>query len=253
LTLRKVELEKLEAQIAERQARTAALEARASEAEARASQLESRAQEAERRTEQTQANLESAASDLARTKAEQERVQAANQALEASVSRLRSQQAALQTSMRDLREEKMDLQGRLQDALSLVAETRDSARGMILNLPDILFDVGEATLKPEAKLPIAKLAGILLIMQDLNLRIEGHTDSTGAPSFNQRLSQLRADSVFDLLVEQGISASRIRTAGYGIERPIAENSTAQGRSKNRRVEIIIAEGAVAEDSGGRTP
>jgi outer membrane protein OmpA-like peptidoglycan-associated protein len=120
---------------------------------------------------------------------------------------------------------------------------------MIVNLPDILFDVGEATLKREAQLPLAKLAGILLIMQDLNLRIEGHTDSTGSPSFNQRLSESRADSVFDFLVTQGIRSSRIETAGYGMERPIADNATAEGRSKNRRVEIIIAEGDVAEETG----
>ncbi|UCF38882.1 MAG: OmpA family protein, partial [Acidobacteriota bacterium] len=99
----------------------------------------------------------------------------------------------------------------------------------------------------EAQLPLVKLAGILLIMQDLNLRIEGHTDSTGSPSFNQRLSEQRADSVFDLLVTQGVSSTRIRTAGYGMERPIEDNATSEGRTKNRRVEIIIAEGDVAEE------
>ena len=83
-------------------------------------------------------------------------------------------------------------------------------------------------------------------MTDLNLRVEGHTDSTGSPSFNLKLSQRRADSVFDLLASQGIASSRMKTVGYGMERPVANNSTAEGRSKNRRVEIIIAEGEIAE-------
>ena len=90
------------------------------------------------------------------------------------------------------------------------------------------------------------LAGILLIMQDLNLRVEGHTDSTGTASLNLRLSERRADSVFDFLAEEGIRSDRMKRAGYGMDRPIASNSTADGRSKNRRVEIIIAEGEVAE-------
>jgi outer membrane protein OmpA-like peptidoglycan-associated protein len=127
-----------------------------------------------------------------------------------------------------------------------VADTRESARGFIVNLPDILFDVGEATLKTDATVALAKLAGILLIMQDLNLRVEGHTDSTGTASFNLRLSERRADSVFDFLAAQGIQVARMKTAGYGMERPIADNSTAAGRSQNRRVEIIIAEGEVSE-------
>jgi outer membrane protein OmpA-like peptidoglycan-associated protein len=147
--------------------------------------------------------------------------------------------------MKDLEVEKVDLQGKLQSALSQVADTRESARGLIVSLPDILFDVGQATLKPDATIALAKLAGILLIMDDLNLRIEGHTDSTGSPSFNLRLSQRRADAVFDLLSSQGIRSSRIRTVGYGVERPVADNSSAEGRSRNRRVEIIIAEGEIA--------
>jgi outer membrane protein OmpA-like peptidoglycan-associated protein len=240
VTKRKVELAQLEAQIAERQARTQDLQARAE-------REEQRAKEAEQLAEQTRTNLEAATAELEKTREEQTRVQASNRELEQSVAKLRQERADLSKSMQQLEVEKTDLQGRLQGALSQVADTRDSARGMIVNLPDILFDIGQATLKEEAKLPLVKLAGILLIMQDLNLRIEGHTDSTGSPSMNQRLSEKRADSVYDLLVSQGISSSRIRTAGYGMERPIAENTTADGRSKNRRVEIVIAEGNVAEE------
>ncbi len=116
-----------------------------------------------------------------------------------------------------------------------------------MNLPDILFDVGKATLKPEANMALAKLAGILLVMPDLNLRIEGHTDSTGSADFNKKLSLDRARSVFDLMASLGVASSRMETAGYGMEHPVADNSTAAGRQKNRRVEIVVAEGHIAEE------
>jgi outer membrane protein OmpA-like peptidoglycan-associated protein len=148
--------------------------------------------------------------------------------------------------MASLREEKAQLSNRLEGALGQVAETRSTARGMIVNLPDILFDVNQSTLKPDAKLVIAKLAGILLIMQDLNLRVEGHTDATGPYDYNLRLSEDRARSVVQFLAEQGIAATRMVAEGYGPDRPIASNDTGEGRSRNRRVELVIAEGTVAE-------
>ena len=102
-----------------------------------------------------------------------------------------------------------------------MADTKSTARGMIVNLPDILFDVSQSTLKPDAKLVIAKLAGILLIMQDLNLRVEGHTDSTGPYDYNMKLSEERARSVVQFLAEQGIAPTRMVAKGYGPDRPIA--------------------------------
>jgi outer membrane protein OmpA-like peptidoglycan-associated protein len=148
-----------------------------------------------------------------------------------------------------LKEDRERLSNRLDQALSKVAETRNTARGTIVNLPDILFDLNESTLKPEARLVIAKLAGILLIMGDLNTRIEGHTDSTGSLGYNMSLSEARAESVRDFLFQQGIAADRMVTAGYGPARPIADNATSDGRAKNRRVEIVIAEGEIAEGTG----
>ena len=119
---------------------------------------------------------------------------------------------------------------------------------MIVNLPDILFDTNEATLKTETRIVLAKLAGILLIMPELNLRVEGHTDSTGSSDHNLRLSERRSISVRDYLAQQGISAQRTVAVGYGFDRPVADNTSREGRAKNRRVEIIIAEGVIAEDS-----
>jgi len=161
---------------------------------------------------------------------------------------LRAERTNLEKSMESLKEEKATLSGRLQDALSKVADTQQSARGMIVNLPDILFAVNQATLKPEASMVLAKLAGILLIMQDLNLRVEGHTDSTGSAAYNQKLSQQRADSVMDFLARQGIATQRMKSVGYGMDRPVADNNSADSRQKNRRVEIVIAEGEVKEVS-----
>jgi outer membrane protein OmpA-like peptidoglycan-associated protein len=116
---------------------------------------------------------------------------------------------------------------------------------MIVSLPDILFDTDQATLKNDAKIVIAKLAGILLILPELNLRVEGHTDSTGSADYNQDLSERRAVSVRDFLAQQGIGGQRMVAVGYGLSRPVADNATREGRAKNRRVEIVIAEGEVA--------
>jgi len=239
LTQRKVMLEELENRIAARQSQMESLEARASQAEQSLQAAQQKNQELAAKASESEARLAEAASSL-------ERVRTERTAAESAIAELLSRQKTLQASMKDLEVEKTDLQSKLQSALSMVADTRESARGLIVSLPDILFDVGEATLRPEASMALAKMAGILLIMSDLNVRVEGHTDSTGSPSFNLRLSERRAESVFDLLASQGIASSRIKTVGYGIERPVADNSTAEGRRKNRRVELIVAEGVIAE-------
>lgn len=232
LTQRRVQMEELEQQIAERQKETQALESRANEAEEQLKKLSEDRQVALANLNETKKQLESLRSE--RTQLEQ-----AMTSLQKTTANLRQQQQKLE-------QDKAQLQSRLQSALSQVAETRESARGLIVNLPDILFDVGKATLKPQANMALAKLAGILLVMPDLNLRIEGHTDSTGSAEFNKKLSLERAQSVFDLMTEQGVDGSRMQTAGYGMEHPVADNSTAAGRQKNRRVEIVVAEGHIAE-------
>ena len=258
VTLRRLEEKELEERIAKRQAEIQALEHRAAEAETRVQKLQAESQATiaslEHEKQKAEAAVGQAQSDLQRIRQERARMEAEKDELESTVGNLRREQTDLRASMEALLREKSVLEGRLQQALSLVADTRESARGFIVNLPDILFDVGRATLKPEAQLVIAKLAGIFLIMQDLNSQIEGHTDSTGSASFNLRLSRERADSVFDFLVRQGIASTRIAAVGHGFERPIADNATAEGRRQNRRVEIIIGEGQLADEtSGERSP
>jgi outer membrane protein OmpA-like peptidoglycan-associated protein len=110
----------------------------------------------------------------------------------------------------------------------------------VVNLPDILFDVNQDTLKPEAQIVLAKLVGILLIMPDQDALVEGHTDATGDDRYNLDLSRRRARSVTRFLQLQGLEPQRLEAVGYGIERPVADNETAAGRKRNRRVEIVIS-------------
>ncbi len=182
-----------------------------------------------------------AEADARRTREEASRAEAAVRASRAELERMERDKAVIES-------EKSTLEGRLQNALSRVADTRESARGYILSLPDILFDIGKASLKPEARERIAKLAGILLIMQEQNLQVEGHTDSTGSYEFNLSLSEDRARSVVIFLAEEGVQGERMRATGYGFDRPISDNATAEGRRKNRRVEIILSEDELAEIS-----
>jgi outer membrane protein OmpA-like peptidoglycan-associated protein len=128
-------------------------------------------------------------------------------------------------------------------SLSEILETRREARGLIVNLSDVLFDTGQATLKPGAREKLSKLAGILLAYPGAyRIEIEGHTDSVGSDESNLRLSQGRADSVHEYLLRSGLKPDRMMTArGLGESTPVASNDTAAGRQVNRRVEIIIAD------------
>ena len=253
ITQRRLEDREIEEQLAKRRAEVAAMEQRIAEAETQTKNAQQQAEQAKARAEESLAQARTAAAEVERAHAETQKASDEKARLEAdkgqlaqSLEEMRTERADLEKSMQALREEKATLSGRLQQALSKVADTQQSARGMIVNLPDILFDVNKATLKPEASLVIAKLAGILLIMQDLNLRIEGHTDSTGGAAYNLKLSQQRSDSVMDFLARQGIASTRMISAGYGMDRPVADNATVEGRQKNRRVEIVIAEGVIKE-------
>ncbi len=256
ISLRRKEAEKLEKQIAERRREMKELELRAQQAEeqssaARVSLEEAKRglEEARRQQEMAQASVEQTQAALETATREKEAMEAQKLALEQQKSELEAQKEAVEqekagilSSLEGLRAERDQLSQRLEGALSKVAETRDSARGLIVNLPDILFDLNEAGLKPDTRIVIAKLAGILLMMPELQIRVEGHTDSTGSEEYNLKLSEKRAESVSSFLEAQGIDASRLVAAGYGKSRPVADNGTAEGRRKNRRVEIVIARG-----------
>ena len=135
--------------------------------------------------------------------------------------------------------EKAQLRAQLLSQLNSILQTRDSARGLIVNMSDVLFDTGSYTLKPGAREKLAKISGIVLAHPGLVLQIEGHTDSVGGDDFNQQLSERRADSVRDFLAQQGVPGSSITARGLGKTQPVASNDTAEGRQRNRRVELVV--------------
>jgi outer membrane protein OmpA-like peptidoglycan-associated protein len=164
--------------------------------------------------------------------ADQQAALAQKQAAEAETEKAR--QAAAKAEA-----EKADMRAQLLAQLNSILQTNDSARGLIVNMSDVLFDTGSFTLKPGAREKLAKVSGILLAHPGLTMQIEGHTDSVGSDGFNVRLSEQRADSVKDFLGEQGVSLSSISAQGFGKAEPVATNDTPEGRQRNRRVEIVV--------------
>ncbi|MBK8596922.1 MAG: OmpA family protein [Holophagales bacterium] len=138
----------------------------------------------------------------------------------------------------------------LNDALGKIMIVQETARGVVLNMGEILFDVNEFTLGKDAEYAIVKLSAILSVFPKLQARVEGFTDTTGKPELNVKLSAERARSVVDLLVAQGVDAGRITHAGYGPASPVADNATAEGRAKNRRVEIILSQDPITPTTCG---
>ena len=136
------------------------------------------------------------------------------------------------------------LAARLKGALGQVAETNSTARGTVTSLSGVLFDTGKATLKPDAKITLAKLAGVMLVFSKTTMQVEGYTDNVGAEAANLKLSEARAKAVREFLETQGIASSRLSSVGKGPANPVAANDTPDGRSKNRRVEIVSSEPAL---------
>jgi outer membrane protein OmpA-like peptidoglycan-associated protein len=147
-----------------------------------------------------------------------------------------SSDAQLQQAVRD-REE---LRARLLQQFNLILETRDTARGLVVNMSDVLFDSGKYTLRPLAREKLAKISGIVLAYPSLMLAVEGNTDSVGTEAYNQELSEQRADGVRSYLTQQGVPEASTTATGFGKTRPIASNDTSEGRQQNRRVELIVS-------------
>jgi len=133
-----------------------------------------------------------------------------------------------------------ELRQKLLAQLNQILATRDSARGLIVSMPDVLFDTGSANLKPTARERLAKVAGVLIAYPDMRIEVDGYTDSTGNPMSNEQLSQERAASVQSYLTQQGVSASSISIHGFGEANPIASNESLEGRQQNRRVELVVS-------------
>jgi outer membrane protein OmpA-like peptidoglycan-associated protein len=133
-----------------------------------------------------------------------------------------------------------ELRAKLLQQFNVIFATRDTARGLIVSLSDVLFDSGKSTLRPIAREKLAKISGIVLAYPDLRLAIEGNTDSVGSDSMNQQLSEQRAGSVRDYLAKENIPSSSMTSKGFGKTQPVASNDTAEGRQQNRRVELVVS-------------
>jgi outer membrane protein OmpA-like peptidoglycan-associated protein len=172
--------------------------------------------------------------------AEREKAEAA-QAQSAAAAEKAQREAAESDRLRQQAElEKQQLRAQLLQQLNAVLETKDTDRGLVVTMADVLFDSGQYTLRPAAREKLAKLSGIVLAHPGLRLAAEGHTDSTGGVDFNQKLSVKRAEAVVTYLGGQGIPQDALSAAGFGDTRPIAGNNTAAGRQQNRRVELIVS-------------
>ena len=233
ITIRKI---KAEDDAAAQQARLDA-EQQAQQSQAAAQQAQLAAQQSQAAAEQQAAARAAADAAAAEAQARAERAREAQQQAEQArqAAELSAQQAAQQADQ---------ARERLRQQLNQVLQTTETARGLIVNMSDVLFDFNKYTLKPEAREKLAKVSGILLAYPDLKLQVEGHTDSIGSDEYNQKLSEERADGVRDYLVSQSVVDANVTARGLGKSDPIADNSTNQGRAKNRRVELVVSGAAI---------
>ncbi len=213
--------------------RQAAAQAQAEEEARRraAAEAEQRA-EAEKRAE----------AERDRMAAQLEAERAARAQAEAEAAQATAKQAAEEAERRRLQAEadKEELRRKLFDQFNKVLDTRDTSRGLVVNLPDVLFDINQSNLKQTAREKLARFAGIVLSYPGLKLDIEGHTDSTGTEDYNLKLSERRGDSVQNYLLDQGVAPEIMSVRGLGATEPVADNKTAAGRKLNRRVEIVVS-------------
>jgi outer membrane protein OmpA-like peptidoglycan-associated protein len=196
-----------------------------------------RAKEAQQQAElaKQQADLQRQQEAAQRAQAEATTAQAQARAHQAQLAQQEAEQNAEQ-----LKQQSEQMRERLRSQLNAVLQTQETARGLIMNLSDVLFDFNKYSLKPEAREKLAKISGILLAYPDLKVQVEGYTDNIGSDQYNQELSERRADSVRDYLVNQSVPGGNITAEGYGENDPIADNSTNGGRTQNRRVELVVS-------------
>jgi outer membrane protein OmpA-like peptidoglycan-associated protein len=268
ITFRKIQDEQLAGERAAAAAREAAAQQQTQAAEQQTQAAQQQAQLEQQRRAQAEADRQAAeqaksAADQARMQADQARVLAEQATLQATQERaaadaakaaaLAQQQAAqsdadrareaahLSDQQREQAEaEKTQLRERLRQQLNLILETRETQRGLIVNINDVLFDTAQYTLKPGAREKLAKVSGIILAYPGLKIQLEGHTDSVGSDDYNLKLSQQRGDSVRTYLVSQGVPADSVTATGLGKADPVATNDTAAGRQQNRRVDMVVS-------------
>jgi outer membrane protein OmpA-like peptidoglycan-associated protein len=195
--------------------------------------------EADRLKVENDSRAAAAAAEANRLKMENDTQRAASQA--------ELDSAARHTA--ELEAQKVELRVMLLKQFNAILQTRDTARGLIVNMSDVLFDTGKYSLRPVAREKLAKIAGIVAGHPGLKLDVEGHTDSVGGEAYNQTLSEQRGTSVRDYLMQQGMAAASVTSKGFGKTQPVASNDNAQGRQENRRVEIVISGEIIGTEIG----
>jgi len=255
ITVKKIDEERLENErraAADAQAQTQAQADDATRQAKRAQSDQARAEFAREQAEgdaaKARTEADNARSDTARAKSDMaENMASSANALslaqsDADQSRLSAQQA--QQAAQQSEADKVAMRTRLSEQLNSILQTRDSARGLIVSMSDVLFDTGKYSLKPGAREKLAKVAGILLAYPGLNIAVGGYTDNVGGDEMNQRLSENRAGSVRDYLVQQGVATNSLSSRGFGNSLPVASNDNSAGRQQNRRVELLVSGEAI---------
>jgi outer membrane protein OmpA-like peptidoglycan-associated protein len=224
-------------------------QADAARSQADAARSQNDAANAQAGTEKAQADAAKAQADMATNQAASAAAIAAAQA-DADRSRSIAQQA--QQGEQQAVTDKAAMRAQLSEQLNKILETRDSARGLIISMSDVLFDTGQYSLKPGAREKLAKVAGILLAYPGLNIAVGGYTDNVGGDAMNQKLSENRAGSVRDYLVQQGVTSNSVSAQGFGNTLPVASNDNSSGRQENRRVELVVSGDAIGSPMNATT-
>ncbi len=241
--------EQAEAEQARAELATAQAESATANAQAAQVQAESATAAAHGEAARAQSDSAKAKSDMADSQAASATALAAARA-DADQSRLAAQQA--QQSAQQADADKAAMRTRLSEQLNKILQTRDTARGLIVSMSDVLFDTGKYSLKPGAREKLAKVAGILLAYPGLNIEVGGYTDNVGGDAMNQTLSENRASSVRDYLVQQGVAANAVSAKGFGETLPVASNDNSAGRQQNRRVELLVSGEAIGSPVNATT-
>ena len=240
------------------QAESDAVRAQAERAQAESDTLSARVAKAQAESDAARARNDAADAQAATAKAQSDMVN--NQATSANAlsaaqadaeqSRLAAQQAQLNAQQAET--DKAAMRAKLSEQLNSILQTRDSARGLIVSMSDVLFDTRWYSLKPGAREKLAKVAGILLAYPGLNIEVGGYTDNVGGDAMNQTLSENRAGSVRDYLVQQGVSTNSVSSRGFGNSLPVASNGNSSGRQQNRRVELLVSGDAIGHPANATT-
>ena len=239
---RQAELDRLSAEQAKSEALTLAQNAQHDAEIARQEKAAAERAKADALQAKAEADQARMAAETARGDAEQARLAAVaqQQQLAAEVDKARMAAADSDRLRLKAEQDQAQLRQQLLAQLNSILQTRDTARGLIVNMSDVLFDTGRFTLKPGAREKLAKVSGIILGHPGLKIAVEGHTDSVGGDEYNMRLSENRAFTVRDFLVAQGVPSAGVTAQGFGKTMPVADNATAAGRQQNRRVELVVS-------------